>query len=176
MDVWEATPEDAGRVLAFVQAKAEFDRGLGAFNGRLGTTEELIRRHLFGRVPRAYALLAGDRREPVGFAFYYFRYSSFQGRPSIWLDDLFVRPDQRRHGAGRLLVGRLAQVAAAEDCTHMAWVASASNAEGMNFYRRLGARVIHTEGDTVTLQFPAADFHRLATEAGLGAGADGEGR
>src|SRR5262249_60926944 len=88
----------------------------------------------------------------VGFALYYSGYSSFRGRPSIGLDDLFVHPHARRQGAGRLLMGRLAAVAAAADCTHIAWVASASNAVGMNFYRRLGAAVVHQDGDAVTLQ------------------------
>jgi GNAT superfamily N-acetyltransferase len=152
MEVREATLADAAEVLAFVRAKAAFDRELGAFTGELGTSEELIRRHLFGPRPFAFAMLAGDPGAAVGFALYYFRYSSFRGRPSIWLDDLFVQPHARRQGAGRLLMGRLAAVAAAADCTHIAWVASASNAVGMNFYRRLGAAVVHQDGDAVTLQ------------------------
>ena len=139
MRVREATADDAAEILAFVRAKAEFDRELGAFGGDLGTTEELIRRHLFGPRPFAFALLAGEPGRAVGFALYYFRYSSFRGRPSIWLDDLYVHPPARRQGVGRLLMGRLAEVAAATDCTHIAWVASASNDIGMSFYRRLGA-------------------------------------
>src|SRR6266576_1336146 len=150
MRVREATAADAPEVLAFVRAKAQFDRGLGAFAGELGTTEQLIRRHLFGPRPFAFALLAGGPGPAVGFALYYFRYSSFRGRPSVWLDDLYVHPPARRQGAGRLLMGRLAEVAAAADCTHIAWVASARNALGMDFYRRLGATVVHQAGDTVT--------------------------
>jgi GNAT superfamily N-acetyltransferase len=152
MEVREATAVDAAEVLAFVRAKAQFDRELVAFAGELGTTEELIRRHLFGPRPVAFALLAGGAGPAVGFALYYFRYSSFRGRPSVWLDDLYVYPSARRQGAGRRLMGRLAEVAAAADCTHIAWVASASNTVGMGFYRRLGATVIHQVGDTVTLQ------------------------
>jgi len=157
MQVREGTADDAAEVLAFVHAKAEFDRGLGAFSGALGTTEELIRRHLFGPRPFAFALLAGEPGRAVGFALYYFRYSSFQGRPNLWLDDLYVHPHARRQGAGRLLMGRLAEVAVAADCTHIAWIASESNAVGMGFYRKLGATVVHQAGDAVTLQItPAA--------------------
>lgn len=156
MKVREATMVDAAEVLAFVRAKAQFDRELGAFVGDLGTTEELIRRHLFGPRPSAFALLAGGLGPAVGFALYYFRYSSFRGRPSVWLDDLYVYPSARRQGAGRLLMGRLAEVAAAADCTHIAWVASASNVAGMSFYGRLGANVVHTAGDVVTLQIEPA--------------------
>jgi GNAT superfamily N-acetyltransferase len=156
MNVRDATAIDAAEVLAFVRAKAEFDRELGAFAGDLGTTEELIRSHLFGPRPFAFALLAGGPGSAVGFALYYFRYSSFRGRPSVWLDDLFVHADARRQGAWRLLMSRLAEVAVSADCTHIAWVASASNAIGMGFYRRLGADVIHQDGDAVTLQIEPA--------------------
>jgi GNAT superfamily N-acetyltransferase len=156
MEVREATIADAAEVLAFVGAKAQFDRELGAFAGELGTSDELIRRHLFGPRPLAFALLAGSPSPAVGFALYYFRYSSFRGRPSVWLDDLYVYPSARRQGAGRLLMGRLAEVAAAADCTHIAWVASASNAVGMSFYRRLGAAVVHQAGDAVTLHIEPA--------------------
>ena len=156
MRVREATANDAAEVLAFVRAKAQFDRELGAFNGDLGTTEELIRRHLFGPRPFAFALVAGEPGRSVGFALYYFRYSSFRGRPSVWLDDLYVHPPARRQGAGGLLMGRLAEVAAAADCTHIAWLASATNAIGMDFYRRLGATLVHQDGDAVTLQIDPA--------------------
>lgn len=140
MEVREAATGDAAEVLAFVRAKAQFDRELGAFTGDLGTDEDLIRRHLFGPRPVAFALLAGGPGPAVGFALYYFRYSSFRGRPSVWLDDLYVHPHARRQGAGRRLMRRLAAIAVEADCTHVAWVASASNAVGMNFYRRLGGR------------------------------------
>src|SRR5262245_63493892 len=146
MRVREATADDAAEVLAFVRAKAEFDRELGAFGGDLGTTEELIRQHLFGPRPSAFVLLAGGPGPAVGFALYYFRYSSFRGRPSVWLDDLYVHPPARRQGAGQALMRRLAEVARAADCTHIAWVASASNLIGMSFYRRMGADVIHQDG------------------------------
>src|SRR5262245_8883386 len=175
MEVREATLADAAEVLAFVRAKAEFDRGLGAFTGELGASEELIRRHLFGPRPFAFALLAGDPGRAVGFALYYFRYSSFRGRPSIWLDDLYVHPPARRLGTGRLLMGRLAEVAAAADCTHIAWVASASNAIGMGFYRRLGATILQQTGDAVTLQIDPVGLVEtggLAEPAATGGGRD----
>jgi hypothetical protein len=68
MEVREATSADAAVVLAFVRAKAQFDRDLGAFAGELGTTEDLIRRHLFGPRPFSFAQLAGGPRPAVGFA------------------------------------------------------------------------------------------------------------
>jgi GNAT superfamily N-acetyltransferase len=164
MRVREARADDTGEVLAFVGAKAHFDRERGVFSGELGTTEELIRRHLFGPRPFAFALLAGEPGRGVGFALYYFRYSSFKGRPSIWLDDLYVHPPARRQGAGGLLMGRLAEVATAADCSHIAWMAGASNTVAMDFYRRLGATIAHQAGDAVTLQINPA---RLLEACGL---------
>jgi GNAT superfamily N-acetyltransferase len=160
MTVREAMITDTNDVLAFVRAKSEFDRHLGAFSGTLGTSDELVRRHLFGPRPVAFALLAEQLDRPVGFALYYFRYSSFRGRPSIWLDDLFVYPSDRRQGAGGQLMSRLTEVGIATDCTHIAWVASASNTVGMNFYRKLGAIAVHQVGDAVTLQVELAEHSK----------------
>jgi GNAT superfamily N-acetyltransferase len=160
VEVREATIEDAADVLAFVRAKAQFDRELGAFAGELGTNEELICRHLFGPRPVAFALLAGAPGKVVGFALHYFRYSSFRGRPSVWLDDLYVQAHARRRGVGGLLMRRLADLALAADCTHIAWFASASNTVGMSFYQRIGATVVHQAGDTVTLQIEPAGLLR----------------
>ncbi len=152
MEVREATINDVAEILSFVRAKAQFDRELGAFSGDLGTNEELIERHLFGSRPAAFVLLAGAPRAAVGFALYYFRYSSFKGRPSVWLDDLYVHVNSRRQGAGQQLMHRLAELAVKADCTHIAWVASASNSVGMGFYRRIGASVVHQADEAVTLQ------------------------
>jgi GNAT superfamily N-acetyltransferase len=103
-------------------------------------------------------LLADEAGASVGFALYYFRYSSFRGRPNIWLDDLYVHTTSRRCGAGSLLLLRLAELAVANDCTHIAWVASASNTVGMNFYRRMGAIEMHQAGDAVTLQIDPTEL------------------
>lgn len=156
IQIREATAEDAATVLAFVEAKAQFDRELGAFAGSIGNTEELLGRHMFGPRPTAFAQLAVNASEFVGFALYYFRYSSFRGRPSLWLDDLFVHPAARRQRAGQLLMRRLAELAVAADCTHIAWVASASNRIGMNFYSKIGATIVSQSGDAVTLQIEPA--------------------
>src|SRR5579871_2366247 len=158
MWVRDATIDDAAEILEFVRAKAQFDRELGAFNGELETSEELIRRHVFGPEPFASVLLAGEATAAKGFAFYHFCYSSFRGRPSIWLDDLYVHPSDRRNGTGQLLMRRLAEIARRNDCTHVAWLASASNAVGMSFYRKLGAIVVQQLGDAVTLRIEPASL------------------
>jgi hypothetical protein len=116
LEVRQATIAAAAEVLAFFRAKAEFDRALGAFTGDLGTTEDSIRRHLFGPRPFAFVLLAGAGKA-VGFALYHLRYSSFRGRPSVWLDDVYVHLPAGRQGAGHLLMRRLAELAVMGDCT-----------------------------------------------------------
>jgi GNAT superfamily N-acetyltransferase len=152
MWVREAIAVEVCEILAFVQAKAQFDRELGAFHGELGTNEELIRRHLFGSRPFAHVLFAGEQSLTGGYALCYFTYSSYRGRPGIWLDDLFVNESGRGKGLGRLLMRRLGEIALAEDCSQITWIASASNTVGMKFYRRLGASEVQQIGDTVTLQ------------------------
>src|SRR5437016_2372022 len=111
MEVREATIADTAEVLAFVRAKARFDRELGAFAGDLGTTEELIRRHLFGPRPFAFALLAGGPGPAAGFALYLLPLLVVPGAPEH-LAGRPVRPLARPpSGAGRRLMARLAEVA-----------------------------------------------------------------
>jgi len=158
VEIREGTAVDAAVVLSFVRKKAQFDRDLGAFCGELQTSEELIRRHLFGRHPMAYSLLSEAGGLPVGFALFYYRYSSFQGRPSVWLDDLFVNSEARRAGVGLALMRRLAAIAMGNGCSHIGWFASVRNAIGVAFYRRLGATVVHQSGDSVTFQIEPTEL------------------
>ena len=116
MEVRAAATEDAAEVPAFVRAKAQFDRELGAFAGELGTTEELIRRHLFGPRPVAFALLAGGPGPVVGFALYYFRYSSFRVLAGVRFAVGLAAPARDHAGFGvveyRRVVGDQAQATA----------------------------------------------------------------
>lgn len=134
-----ATPDDVFLVYKFIQQKAEFDRGVGAYSGIIQTSEVKIRATIFSNHPFAYILFAQDNRDVIGFALYGFRYSSFIGQPSIWLDDLYVRENDRSKGAGSLLMNKLRQIAWENNCTHLAWTADARNIRGLEFYRRLGA-------------------------------------
>lgn len=147
MKVRSATLDDVSLILSFIQKKSEFDRNIGAFSGVLQVSEEKIHKTLFGSIPFSYVLFAETSKREVGFALYGFRYSSFIGQPSIWLDDLYVDEDMRSHGAGAALMSRLAQVAKENDCTHLAWNADARNTRGLSFYRRLGAEVTEHKGN-----------------------------
>jgi GNAT superfamily N-acetyltransferase len=136
-----ANLSDVALIFSFIQKKAEFDRAIGAFSGDLQTNEEKISKAYFGRVPFAYALFVENIGQTIGFASYGFRYSSFAGQPSIWLDDLYVDEAMRSCGAGTALMSYLAQIARENDCTHIAWNADARNDRGLSFYRRIGAAV-----------------------------------
>ncbi|MBW4649767.1 MAG: GNAT family N-acetyltransferase [Kastovskya adunca ATA6-11-RM4] len=147
MKVRTATPDDVSLIFSLIKKKAEFDRNIGAFSGSLRVSEEKIRKTLFGAIPFSYVLFVEDSGREVGFALYGFRYSSFAGQPSIWLDDLYVDEEIRSQGAGAALMSHLAQIAKENDCTHLAWNADARNIRGLSFYHRLGARITEQKGN-----------------------------
>lgn len=153
MRVRSAISDDVSLICSFIHKKAEFDRNIGAFSGELRISEEKILKTLFGTIPFSYVLFAETSEREVGFALYGFRYSSFAGQPSIWLDDLYVDEQMRSQGAGAALMSHLAQVAKDNDCTHLAWTADARNTRGLNFYHRLGAQIIEQKGNRCFLMW-----------------------
>jgi GNAT superfamily N-acetyltransferase len=146
MNVRSATSSDVPLILAFLQKKVEFDRSIGAFSGSLRSSEEKIHKTMFCRHPFSYVLFVEISDIAIGFALYAFRYSSFAGQPSLWLDDLYVDAAMRSQGAGAALMNRLIQIAQKNHCTHLAWNADARNDRGLRFYQRLGATVIEKVG------------------------------
>lgn len=153
MRVRSATPKDVSLIFSFIQKKAEFDRNIGAYSGVLQVTEDKILKTIFGAMPFSHVLFAENSELVVGFALYGFRYSSFVGQPSIWLDDLYVDADMRSQGAGTALMTYLAQVAKDNDCTHLAWTADVRNTRGLSFYSRLGARLVDQKGNRCFLMW-----------------------
>jgi GNAT superfamily N-acetyltransferase len=153
MQVRTATIADVPLIFSFIQKKAAFDRNIGAFSGVLQVSEEKIRRTLFGATPFSCVLFALDGDRDIGFALYGFRYSSFAGQPSLWLDDLYVDETRRSEGAGAALMEQLAAIAHEQDCTHLAWNADARNTRGLSFYRRLGAEITEQHGNRCWLKW-----------------------
>jgi GNAT superfamily N-acetyltransferase len=100
-----------------------------------------LARHGFGRRPYFEVLLCHRGRQPVGFALYFFAYSTFLARPTLWLEDLFVVPAERGRGAGRALLGACARIALRRGCGRMEWTVLHWNAPSIRFYRRIGARL-----------------------------------
>lgn len=153
MKVRSATPDDVSLIFSFIQKKSEFDRNIGAFSGVLQVSEDKIRKTLFGIISFSYVLFAEFSAHEVGFALYGFRYSSFAGQPSIWLDDLYVCDEMRSQGAGAALMAQLAQIAKENDCTYLAWNADARNTRGLRFYNRLGAEITEQHGNRCFLRW-----------------------
>ena len=147
-----AVRTDAPLLLAYVGKKAEFDRATGVFTGAVHTTRERIEATLFGEPRFAHALVAEDATGPRGFALYYFRYSSFTGRPSLWLDDLYVDVEARGRGVGAALLARLVALSRDHDCTHLAWTAAVANPRGVAFYQREGAVIASRDDKQVTFR------------------------
>jgi GNAT superfamily N-acetyltransferase len=142
-----ANHDDISVIYTLIHKKSEFDRHLGAYSGTIQTSEAKICQTIFNTHPFAHVLLAENSQGEIGFALYGFRYSSFAGQPSIWLDDLYVEENMRSQGAGTLLMRQLQQIAQENNCTHLAWTADARNTKGIKFYHRLGANILEQKGD-----------------------------
>jgi GNAT superfamily N-acetyltransferase len=131
----EATPADAPVLLALIRALAEYEK----LAHEVRATEEGLRETLFAENSHVHALIARDGDVPIGFAVYFFNYSTFLARPGLYLEDLFVVPERRGEGAGRLLLERLARIALERGCARMQWSVLDWNEPARGFYRSLGA-------------------------------------
>ncbi|HKP05141.1 MAG TPA: GNAT family N-acetyltransferase [Chthoniobacterales bacterium] len=130
------TDADLPIILSLIRELAEYEREPDA----VVATEAGLREVLFGAKPSAEVLLALEEQEPVGFAVYFHNFSTWLGRPGLYLEDLFVRPEKRGKGYGRALLERLAQVAKERGCGRMEWAVLDWNEPAIQFYRKLGAQ------------------------------------
>lgn len=106
----------------------------------VAANDEKVDRALFGPRPYAEALIAEEGGRPVGFALFFHNFSTFLAQPGIYLEDLFVEPEQRGKGVGRALLGRLAEIAVERDCGRLEWAVLDWNESAIRFYEKLGAR------------------------------------
>jgi GNAT superfamily N-acetyltransferase len=148
-------PRDAATIVRLIRGLAEYER----LAHQVEATTGRIRRHGFGRRPYFETLICRRRGRAVGFALYFFTYSTFLGRPSLYLEDLFVLPEERGNGAGRALLRALAKVAVRRGCGRMEWTVLDWNRPAIGFYRRLGAK-LHKEW--VLTRLTGAPLSRLA--------------
>lgn len=130
-----ASPADIPLILRFIRDLAQYERLLH----EVEATEADIRRDLFGENPRCFCDIAEAGGRPVGFALWYYSYSTFQGRAGIFLEDLFVEPDARGLGAGKALLARLAQRCVEADLGRLEWSVLDWNTPSIAFYDSLGA-------------------------------------
>ena len=107
------------------------------------TDEDMIAETLFGDSPKAFCLICDIDDEPVGFAIYFYNYSTWKGKYGIYLEDLFVSPEHRGKGAGKALLIHIARVAVANNCGRFEWSVLDWNTPSIDFYTSLGARAMH---------------------------------
>lgn len=152
---------DIGEILAMIRELAEYER----LSHLCVSTEAELSRALFGTPPRAEVLLGTERGHPVCFALFFHNFSTFLGKPGLYLEDLYVRPAHRRKGFGRAMLARLAALARARDCGRFEWSVLDWNEPAIRFYESLGAailpdwRITRVTGDALV---------RLADKSGAG--------
>ncbi len=135
VSVRPATPSDASLIHQFIRDLAEYEKLLDAVEA----TEADTAAAPFGETPRAFADIAQIDGQPVGFALWFYNYSTFVGRHGIYLEDLFVRPAARGSGAGKALLAHLAKRCVAEGLGRLEWSVLDWNAPSIAFYDSLGA-------------------------------------
>jgi GNAT superfamily N-acetyltransferase len=131
-----AAPEDLEAIAELVRELARYEH----LEREVMMTAQDLRRDLFGEPARAEVLLAMVGSEAAGFALFFHNYSTFLGRPGIYLEDLFVRPEHRRRGLGRALLEALARLAVERGCGRLEWAVLDWNQLAIEFYVKLGAR------------------------------------
>ena len=131
----EATEADVPLILEFIRGLAEYEK----LADKVVATEEVIRESLFGRKPYAEVLIAEADGDSAGFALFFHNFSTFIGRPGIYLEDLFVKPQYRGRGFGKALLVRLAALAAARGCGRVEWAVLNWNRPAIEFYESIGA-------------------------------------
>lgn len=130
-----ATVDDVPLILEFIRALAEYERMLDD----VVATEDMLRETLFGVRPAAEVILCFEGELPAGFALFFHNYSTFRGRPGIYLEDLYVRPEFRGRGYGKLLLATLARLCVERNCARLEWSVLDWNTPSIDFYKSLGA-------------------------------------
>ena len=136
LSIRPAERKDVPLVADLIRQLAKFEK----LEHEVVLTDELLVAGLFGARPYAEAVIAEEDGKPIGFALFFHTFSTFLARPGIYLEDLFVLPDQRGRGVGRALLGHLAHLALERGCGRLEWAVLNWNQEAIRFYERLGAR------------------------------------
>ena len=134
-----ARVKDVPIILQLIRDLATYER---APDEVIATAEQLVE-VLFGERPVAEVLLAFEGESPVGFAVYFYNFSTWLGRAGLYLEDLFVKADERGKGYGRALLVELAKIARDRGCGRMEWAVLDWNEPAIKFYRALGAQPMH---------------------------------
>jgi GNAT superfamily N-acetyltransferase len=154
-----ATAADVSLILALIRGLAEYERA----PEQVIATEEDLLRDGFGPNPFYFCLIAEHDGKPAGFAFYFFDYSTWIGRPGIYLEDLFVYPELRGLGIGKALLKQVAAIAVEKGCARLKWSVLDWNTPAIDFYKAMGGELMD-EWTNVRIQGEALE--RLAAPDG----------
>jgi GNAT superfamily N-acetyltransferase len=158
LSIRPATEADVELILQFIRDLAEYEREP---NAAVATANDILRDG-FGENPKFRVLIAEWDGKPAGFAFYFFNYSTWLGRPGLFLEDLFVNPSLRGKGIGKALLAELAKIAVAENCYGMKWEVLDWNQPAIDFYERLGATL---RKEWITVRLMGEPMEKLANLA-----------
>ncbi len=126
---------DTDLILQFIKELAEYEK----FAHEVVATKEDIEKSLFGENPKAFCMIAEVSNQPAGFALCFYNYSTFQGKPGIYIEDLYVREVFRGHGIGKGFFKMLAKKAVNENCGRIQWWVLDWNEPSINFYKKMNA-------------------------------------
>lgn len=130
-----AQPGDLALILKFIKELADYEK----MGDEVVATEDLLREALFER--KIVEVIIGEYLgEPVAFALFFYNFSTFLGRPGIYLEDLYVKPEMRGKGMGKIILSFLAKLAVERKCGRLEWSCLNWNEPAINFYKHLGAR------------------------------------
>lgn len=138
MQLRSATRDDSALILSLIRELAEFEKLLH----EVQATEVTLCENLFGTQPRAEVLIAEVDGEAIGFALYFHNFSTFLGKPGLYLEDLYIRPAFRGRGYGRRIMQALARIAVDRGCGRFEWWVLDWNHPAVEFYRSLGAEAM----------------------------------
>ncbi|MCG3161256.1 MAG: hypothetical protein JMDDDDMK_02407 [Acidobacteria bacterium] len=135
-EIKAATASDAPVILSFIKKLAVYEK----LADEVTATEDTLRETLFGERRYAEVIIGYHRGEPAGFALFFHNYSTFLGRPGIYLEDLYVDEQHRGKGFGKALLAHLARLTKERNCGRLEWSVLDWNEPSINFYKSLGAR------------------------------------
>ena len=130
-----ALEHDVPVILKFVRELAQYENAAH----EVVATEEVLHQSMFGKTRYAHGLIVETGVEAVGFALYFFSFSTWQGRPGLYLEDLYIAPQHRNAGIGKAVLRRLAQIALAHGCGRFEWSVLDWNEPSIRFYEKMGA-------------------------------------
>ncbi len=138
LSIRPATPADLPLIAQLIRDLADYEKLLH----EVRFDEAVLEQKLFGARPYAEVIIGELDGAPQGFALFFHNFSTFEGKPGIYLEDLFVRPEARGSGLGKALLSHLAMLAVERDCARLEWSVLDWNSPAIGFYQKLGARLM----------------------------------